>query len=109
MKYIFLNLKRFDISPARGGVNRLYPMDRWGAGIVRATQDALRGYAGARFVMFFPEAHLLGARAALEAPVAVELGCQACARATRRPGQFRRVHGRAHGQTRRGSWGARGR
>ena len=89
MKYIFLNLKRFDISPARGGVNRLYPMDRWGAGIVRATQEALCGYAGARFVMFFPEAHLLGARAALEAPGPVELGCQGvCAGDTAPGGNF---------------------
>ena len=26
MKHIFLNLKRFDISPEKGGVNRLAPM-----------------------------------------------------------------------------------
>ncbi len=31
MKHIFLNLKRFDISPEKGGVNRLAPMKDWGA------------------------------------------------------------------------------
>ena len=43
MKHIFLNLKRFDISPAHGGVNRLAPMADWGRTIVEKTQDALRG------------------------------------------------------------------
>ena len=40
MKHIFLNLKRFDISPEKGGVNRLAPMQNWGAAIVSGTQDA---------------------------------------------------------------------
>ena len=42
MKHIFLNLKRFDISPARGGVNRLAPMANWGATIVSAVQEQPR-------------------------------------------------------------------
>ena len=37
MKHIFLNLKRFDISPEKGGVNRLAPMQNWGAAIVSGT------------------------------------------------------------------------
>ena len=67
MKHIFLNLKRFDISPARGGVNCLAPMKDWGAAIVRGTQDALKAYdpAEVEFVMYMPEAHLLSAAAAL--------------------------------------------
>ena len=30
MKHIYLNLKRFDIVPERGGVNRLAAPDAWG-------------------------------------------------------------------------------
>ncbi|RAZ93493.1 triosephosphate isomerase, partial [Klebsiella oxytoca] len=38
MKYIFLNLKRFDIPPELGGVNRLAPMPKWGAAVVTGVQ-----------------------------------------------------------------------
>ncbi|MEG0854669.1 MAG: triosephosphate isomerase, partial [Angelakisella sp.] len=31
MKFIFLNLKRFDVPPEFGGVNRIAPMADWGA------------------------------------------------------------------------------
>ena len=44
MKHIFLNLKRFDISPEHGGVNRLAPMRDWGRTIVEATQEQLRAF-----------------------------------------------------------------
>ena len=64
MKHIFLNLKRFDISPEHGGVNRLAPMKDWGRVIVERTQDALGAYPEAEFVMYMPEAHLLSAAAA---------------------------------------------
>ena len=30
MKYVFLNLKRFDVPVELGGVNRLAPMAEWG-------------------------------------------------------------------------------
>ena len=69
MKHIFLNLKRFDISPEKGGVNRLAPMQNWGAAIVSGTQEALAAYdpSEVEFVMYMPEAHLLGAAAAKKA------------------------------------------
>ena len=56
MKHIFLNLKRFDISPEKGGVNRLAPMKDWGRTIVSGTQDALTAYdpAVVEFVMYMP-------------------------------------------------------
>ena len=78
MKHIFLNLKRFDISPEKGGVNRLAPMKDWGAAIVSGTQDALTAYdpAEVEFVMYMPEAHLLGAAAAKTENSPVQLGCQ---------------------------------
>lgn len=78
MKHIFLNLKRFDISPARGGVNRLAPMAGWGGHILKSIQGELAAYPreDVEFVVFLPEAHLLGAAAAREPASPVKLGCQ---------------------------------
>lgn len=78
MKHIYLNLKRFDIPAALGGVNRLAPVREWGARIVRETQEALARYDASHveFVDFLPEAHILSAAAALQAGSAVQLGCQ---------------------------------
>lgn len=76
MKHIFLNLKRFDISPSCGGVNRLAPMKDWSSTIVRQTQDALKAFPEAEFVMYLPEAHLLSAAAARSEDSPVRLGCQ---------------------------------
>lgn len=78
MKHIFLNLKRFDVPPSLGGVNRIAPIGEWGAHIVRSTQDALRGYdpSEVEFVQYFPEAHLLGALSALSDDSPVHVGCQ---------------------------------
>lgn len=89
MKHIFLNLKRFDISPARGGVNRLAPMAQWGAFIVSATQDALARYDARQteFVFYLPEAHLPGAAASKAAGSPVKLGCQSVYRADTAPGK----------------------
>ncbi len=78
MKHIFLNLKRFDVPPAFGGVNRIAPMQDWGGFIVRSTQEALRKYSAdeVEFVQYLPEAHLLSAAAALSEGSPVQLGCQ---------------------------------
>ncbi len=77
MKYIFLNLKRFDIPPELGGVNRLAPMPKWGAAVVTGVQEKLCPLVGeCRFPIFFPEAHILKAAAALMPDSPVELGCQ---------------------------------
>ncbi len=84
MKYIFLNLKRFDIGVSRGGVNALAPASSWAPaliGAVGAQLDPLSGELGGySFPMFFPEAHLLGAAAAIAQRGAgsplLELGCQ---------------------------------
>ena len=44
MKHIFLNLKRFDISPEKGGVNRLAADEGLGQRrLFPAQQDALDG------------------------------------------------------------------
>ncbi len=77
MKYLFLNLKRFDIPPELGGVNRLAPLGEWGGRIVAGTQEGLRAYEGeAVFADFFPEAHLLSAGAARTSDSPVQIGCQ---------------------------------
>lgn len=83
MEHLYLNLKRFDISPERGGVNRLAPAARWGAEIVSRTQEELARYdpERAEFVMYLPEAHLLNASAAKRPGSPVKLGCQGVHRA----------------------------
>ncbi|MCI8624229.1 MAG: triosephosphate isomerase [Provencibacterium sp.] len=88
MKHLYLNLKRFDIPPEAGGVNRLAPMAGWGAQIVRATEEGLRAYGReeAEFVQFLPEAHLLAAAAARGEDSPVKLGSQGVYREDTAPG-----------------------
>ena len=83
MKYIFLNLKRFDVPVELGGVNRLAPVNEWAKTIVEGTQEGLKKYDPAKveFVQFFPEAHILNAVAALCAASPVKVGCQSLYRA----------------------------
>ena len=78
MKHIYLNLKRFDVPVAFGGVNRLAPIGEWGKAIVGMTQEQLKKYdpAEVEFVQFFPEAHLLGALQALSENSPIGLGSQ---------------------------------
>ncbi len=78
MKHIYLNLKRFDVPTELGGVNRLAPVASWGRAVVEGTQEALRAYdpAAVEFIQFLPEAHLLGAAAALSGDSPVQLGSQ---------------------------------
>ena len=97
MKHIFLNLKRFDISPEHGGVNRLAPMQGWGRAIVEATQEQLRAFPEAEFVMYMPEAHLIAAAAARTAGSPVKLGSKGVYRAIREGRQLRRGHHEPHG------------
>ncbi|MCI6886144.1 MAG: triose-phosphate isomerase [Lachnospiraceae bacterium] len=78
MKHIFLNLKRFDIPKAEGGVNSIAPIREWGSCIVSNTQEALKKYEGddVEFAMYFPEAHLIPAVNALCENSPVQVGCQ---------------------------------
>ena len=48
MKHLYLNLKRFDVPPVYGGVNRLAPGEKWGGTVVERTQEALARYDAAR-------------------------------------------------------------
>ena len=78
MKHIFLNLKRFDVPVALGGVNRIAPLNEWGTYIVKNTQEALKKYDTneVEFVQYFPEAHLLNAVSARCENSPVQIGCQ---------------------------------
>lgn len=81
-KYIFVNLKRFDISIAHAGVNRLAPMSTWASTIVTSLEQGLPSVVGNSadmvFPVFFPEAHLLAASLAKNPKAAypMEVGCQ---------------------------------
>lgn len=79
MKHLYLNLKRFDIPAEFGGVNRIAPIEEWGAYIVKATQGALAKYDPdqVEFIQYFPEAHLLSAmEARRDTGSPVQIGCQ---------------------------------
>lgn len=72
MKHIYLNLKRFDVSVDKGGVNRLSNMADWAKTIITQTQDELAKYQEqADFTMFFPEGHLLSAAAVNKGTIAL--------------------------------------
>lgn len=73
MKHIYLNLKRFDIVPERGGVNRLAAPDAWGETIASSIRPIAERYQDvAEFAAFLPEAHLIGAcRAAKASPLGI--------------------------------------
>lgn len=78
MKHIYLNLKRFDIPKAYGGVNSIAAPKDWAKFIVENTKEALNGYDQnqVEFVMYFPEAHILSAMSALECQDHLKVGCQ---------------------------------
>lgn len=88
MKYIFLNLKRFDIERRLGGVNSLVAPAEWGRHIASQLEQGLlsienSGDTACQFAVFFPEAHLIPAGQALAACVSggmeaarLQLGCQ---------------------------------
>ena len=91
MKHIFLNLKRFDIPKAEGGVNAIAPAAEWGSFIVSRTQDGIRRLAeeagtDTEFVMYLPEAHLIPAVQAKTADSPVKIGCQSVYRDDAAPG-----------------------
>ena len=75
MNYIFLNLKRFDIPTACGGVNSIAPASEWAEHIIRAIKDDLDALAEhTEFAIFFPEAHIIPAAKAKNS--SWKLGCQ---------------------------------
>ena len=87
MKHLCLNLKRFDVPAALGGVNRLAEGGSWAQTIVDAVKDGLAQYQGAaRFPMYFPEAHVIPAAQAAGGSGVIEVGCQSVYRQDVAPG-----------------------
>ncbi len=88
MKHIYLNLKRFDIPPVMGGVNRIAGIEEWADTIVSKTQDFMDAYSAAEveFVDFFPEVHLINAVRAKKENSRLQVGCQSVFRANTAPG-----------------------
>ena len=86
MKHIFLNLKRFDITPELGGVNRLAEPARWGETVASSIRGVAEKYTDvAEFAAFLPEAHLVGACSGAEgSPLGI--GCQGVHVADTAPG-----------------------
>jgi triosephosphate isomerase len=77
MKYIFVNLKRFDVPPESGGINRLAPPNKWAETIISKIGAGLEKYSQDRvsFTFFFPEAHIVQAAAA-KGSFPLSIGCQ---------------------------------
>ncbi len=87
MKHLCLNLKRFDVPVALGGVNRLSDPCDWAETIVSSVREELAGYLGqARFPMYFPEAHVIPAAKAAWDSAVIETGCQGVYRQDVAPG-----------------------
>lgn len=75
MKYIFLNLKRFDIPKEFGGVNSIAAPENWADYIAASIGSKLEQYNGrAEFAIFFPEAHIIPAAKSCNG--SWKLGCQ---------------------------------
>lgn len=88
MKHILLNLKRFDILPEYGGVNRVADPGKWGSFIVSSIQEELKKYdkKEAEFVVYLPEAHIIPAVAGLTKDSPIRIGCQGVYRQDTAPG-----------------------
>lgn len=79
MKYLYLNLKRFDVASEHGGVNHNPALLDWAPDIIRQVQPALgqlRQAESVDFVAFLPEAHLIPALKALDGQRGLAIGCQ---------------------------------
>jgi triosephosphate isomerase len=88
MKYIYLNLKRFDVPAEYGGVNRIAASESWGEYIVRSVEKELQQYQKGEleFAAFLPEAHILGATRAQQEDSILQIGCQGVYREDTAPG-----------------------
>ncbi|MEG0750726.1 MAG: triose-phosphate isomerase family protein [Oscillospiraceae bacterium] len=87
MKYIFLNLKRFDVPVELGGVNR-GDIHTWARDTVVSTSSQLSTDREVTYVAFFPEAHLMAAtKAATRCVTPMKIGCQSVFRSDVKKGE----------------------
>lgn len=76
-KYLYLNLKRFDVLREFGGVNGDTDLKNWSGNIIRKVLEPLKEIkekSDAEFVMYLPELHLFNALEATDDTLSV--GCQ---------------------------------
>lgn len=76
-KYLYLNLKRFDVLREFGGVNSDTDIKNWSGNIIRKVLEPLKeikAKSDAEFVMYLPELHLFNALEAADDTLSV--GCQ---------------------------------
>ncbi|PWM23123.1 MAG: triose-phosphate isomerase [Oscillospiraceae bacterium] len=78
MKYVYANLKRFDVRREEGGINSMAAPAQWGEYIVSHVQEGLSPLAGQlEAALFLPEAHIIPAAAAKKPDgFPVRIGCQ---------------------------------
>lgn len=77
MKYIFLNLKRFDVPSELGGLNRLDDVSKWGENIIKGIDDGVKKYDDvACFASFFPESYILSSASAKTQDSIMNIGSQ---------------------------------
>lgn len=76
MKYIFVNLKRFDIPRDMGGINQSLDILNWGGEIISGIDEGIKNYNHAQFAVFFPEAHIIKGLEAKSADSVLQIGCQ---------------------------------
>lgn len=80
MKYIYVNLKRFDILRSLGGVNDLPLEDKenWAEYIFYRLSKLLNKYSRLdyQFVFYLPEAYVISAMRALDYDSPIKIGCQ---------------------------------
>ena len=76
-KYLYLNLKRFDVLREFGGVNGDTDIKNWSGNIIKKVLEPLRkikAKSDVEFVMYLPELHLFNALEAADDTLSV--GCQ---------------------------------
>lgn len=76
-KYVYANLKRFDIPKQADGLNSIAPSSTWGEYIVKNIQDGLKEFAGRmECAVFLPEAHIISAVKSKSENSMLKVGCQ---------------------------------
>ena len=76
-KYLYLNLKRFDVLREFGGVNGDLDLKNWSVNIIKKITETLKeikAESDVDFVMYLPELHLFNALEAADETISV--GCQ---------------------------------
>ncbi len=74
MKYIYLNLKRFDVPKTEGGANDIGSAKEWGKKIVEGIAEGIENYDDISFAAYFPEGYIIDAANASHGKL--EIGCQ---------------------------------